>query len=483
MSIPARRLKQAVSGRQPTAIAFLVVSQPDRPEMVNRQSGDKLMNPFTALFRTCAKVQLSRVRLALERLESRDLPSNSSVLPDVGNDLVYQIATAEFAQDGALTRSDVINLFKTVAGKEQAVFDNGMVSFQRVSKPDMSSPLSAEYIADLQNIVHNSALWGLSPDVANLAHKVVGFNQANENYRGQELLSTSQLAAADPARDLSDLVQKWFYGADLPQVGDGIHYEKAAGTLFGPDGPKASDVAEGAAKDCYFLSNLGDAARQSPQTIENMIIDNGDGTYAVRFYKYDAATKSSTPDFVTVNSRLPVDSNGHFVYANYMFGGHETRIDDHNNVLWVALVEKAYAQLAEEGWSRASWSPTDDVNAYASIEIGNNRIAGQQITGSDAIWVGIDDSTTGKANATISTLYEDLEKGDLLTICTDDRQMTDSKLGENHVYFVAAISIGADPQDDMVTLINPYTTLGTRVVTISLEELAKNADAVAVVDC
>jgi hypothetical protein len=441
------------------------------------------MNLFTELFRPLASAHAGGVRLAVERLEGRDLPSNSPLLSGAGGDLVYQIANAEFAQDGALTRADMINLFMTVAGKDQAVFTNGNVTFLPVANPNWSAPLAAQDIADLQNIVQNSTQWGMTPDVANLAGKVVGYNQANESYRGNLLLSTGQLAAGDPARDLSRLVKKWFEGADLPQVGNGFHYQQASGTLFGPNGPQASDVAQGAAADCYFLSNLGEAARQSPQTIENMIIENGDGTYTVRFYEYDPATKSSTPDYVTVNSKLSVNSNGQFVYANYMFGGHQTSINDPNNVLWVALVEKAYAQLAEEGWSRANWSPTDDVNAYASIEVGDNRIAGQQITGSsDAKWVGLRDNTTAQASATINTLAADLQQGDLLTICTDDRAMTDPKLGKNHVYFVAAISIGTDSQDDMVTLINPYTTLGTRVVTISLEELAKNADAAAVVD-
>jgi hypothetical protein len=441
------------------------------------------MNLFTELFRSPGRVRTSHVRLTLERLEGRELPSNTSVVPSTGSDWVYQIADAEFAQDGALTRTDMINLFNTVAGRELANVTNGIVTFQPVANPNWSTPLAAQDIADLQYIVQNSTQWGMTPDVANLAGKVVGYNQANENYRGNVLLSTGQLAAGDPARDLSRLVKKWFEGADLPEVGDGIHYQKAAGTLFGPNGPQASDVAQGAAADCYFLSNLGEAAQQSPQTIENMIVENGDGTYTVRFYEYDPATKSSTPDYVTVNSKLPVNSNGEFVYANNMFGGHQTSINDPNNVLWVALVEKAYAQLAEEGWSRANWSPTDDVNAYASIDVGDNRIAGQQITGtSEAKWVGLRDSTTAQASATINTLAADLQQGDLLTICTDDRAMTDPKLGQNHVYFVAAISIGTDPQDDMVTLINPYTTRGTRVVTISLKELAENADAAAVVD-
>ncbi len=56
--------------------------------------------------------------------------------------------------------------------------------------------------------------------------------------------------------------------------------------------------------------------------------------------------------------------------------------------------------------------------------------------------------------------------------------MTDSQLNDNHVYFVTAI----DTQNDTITLTNPYTTKDKRTVTLTLAELAANADSVAVVN-
>ena len=36
--------------------------------------------------------------------------------------------------------------------------------------------------------------------------------------------------------------------------------------------------------DCYLISALGTLADSNPAAIQNMIINNGDGTYTVRFY-------------------------------------------------------------------------------------------------------------------------------------------------------------------------------------------------------
>jgi len=435
------------------------------------------MKPITSHLRRRTKVP-GRARLVLERLEGRELPSVSVLTADAPVDPIVGIARAEYHQDNnTLTRTDVINLFDTVAGTKEAIFTNAMVSFKAVHDPDLSTPLSAQSVSDLQSIFENSAEWGMSSDVANLAGKVVGYNLANEHYQGNDLLQSGQLAAGDPARALHDLVEKWFKGADLPAIGvGGATYQTAKGTLFGPNGPLASDVAQGAAGDCYFLSNLAETAQQAPQDIENMFIDNGDGTYTVRFFEYDSSTKTSTPDYVTVNSKLPADSACHFVYANHDFGGQSTDIDDPKNVLWVALAEKAYAQLAAEGWSRVGWSASD--NAYSSINLGDNRLAGQQITGSrSAIWVSILDHNSTQANTTITTLAADFQGGDVITICTDDKKMTVSGLDDNHVYYVTAI----DAANQTITLTNPYWDHGTKTLTLTLAELADNADGAAVV--
>ena len=48
---------------------------------------------------------------------------------------------------------------------------------------------------------------------------------------------------------------------------------------------------------------------------------------------------------MTVDSKLPTYGGGGFIYAN--MGG---LASNSNNVLWVALAEKAYAQMNETSW-------------------------------------------------------------------------------------------------------------------------------------
>ena len=57
---------------------------------------------------------------------------------------------------------------------------------------------------------------------------------------------------------------------------------QAKGSLF-PQTPSHNDEYQGELGDCYFISSLGMIADNNPQAIENMFINNGDGTYTVRF--------------------------------------------------------------------------------------------------------------------------------------------------------------------------------------------------------
>jgi Ca2+-binding RTX toxin-like protein len=95
--------------------------------------------------------------------------------------------------------------------------------------------------------------------------------------------------------------------------------------LFASDGPSMDDVFQGEIGDCYFVASLSAIAKARPEIIKKMVVDLGDGTYAVRFYR------NGTPTFVRVDADLWVQ-NGVPIYAGL---GHE-------GSTWVAIIEKAY---------------------------------------------------------------------------------------------------------------------------------------------
>jgi hypothetical protein len=275
---------------------------------------------------------------------------------EVPDSAVSALAQSDFARDGQLTQADVLGLFNEV---------------------EANGALTAAECTSLQELIDSAAV-AMPVDVRNLASKVINGNSANDTFQGESL---GDIWTGSAASQLNDLVGKWFYGTDLPTTdidpttGTNFPYAQASGSLFGPTGaPSYNDVAQGYAADCYFLAALGQLAVQSPQTIENMFVDNGDGTYTVRFYNNGVA------DYVTVNSELPVNSQGQFVYAGYDQYGQPAIVNSGTNVLWVALAEKAYAQLAEEGWSRADHGAY--ANAYDSIGYGWPTTVSSQLTGS-----------------------------------------------------------------------------------------------------
>jgi Ca2+-binding RTX toxin-like protein len=98
--------------------------------------------------------------------------------------------------------------------------------------------------------------------------------------------------------------------------------------LFGPNGPKYSDIDQGAVGSCYFLARLASMSKTNPQFIKDMIVDLGDGTYAVQMFDED-----NNRVFVRVDADLWVNSTGTPLYTNVTSEG----------AIWVALVEKAWA--------------------------------------------------------------------------------------------------------------------------------------------
>ena len=216
------------------------------------------------------------------------------------------------------------------------------MSDQSISRTEMMTIMRD---AEDYNVISNYELNDLRtvisrlpmPDyVRVLSNKIVNEDPANA--------SIGNLSAGSTGGQMEKLVGKWFLGTDYPLLADpnGISYQKVNGSLF-QNGISVSDIHQGGLGDCFLMASLGAAALKTPDAIRNMITDNGDGTFTVRFFGYKSPgdpVSTNKLDYVTVDRQLPTDSNGRLVYAN---AGSDR--SNSNNELWTNLIEKAYAQL------------------------------------------------------------------------------------------------------------------------------------------
>ena len=164
------------------------------------------------------------------------------------------------------------------------------------------------------------------------------------------------LALHDGEIELDDPPMRDAHASATKVGGDGVELpanacEEIDGELF-VGGPNLTDVNQRKLADCYLMTALAALAHTNPAAIGNMIGDNGDGTYTVRL-------AGSLGD-VTVDDDFAVGSNGLTLYAGT---GNAAAPE-----LWVAVVEKAYAQAN---------------GGYAAIEGGSAYRMIVELTGRD----------------------------------------------------------------------------------------------------
>ncbi len=318
--------------------------------------------------------------------------------------------------DNNLDRNDMITILRDAK-------DNGVVD-------------STE-ITDLRTIVDSASDLGMQDYVTVLSNKVINGDTANKS---------SNLQAGSSADQLDKLINKWFLGSERPETSH--TYQYAQGSLF-QNGISHDDIRQGYINNCFFLAGLGATLVQSPETIQNMFVDNGDGTFTVRFYNKGIA------DYVTVDRYLPTNNIGNFVYANagYYHG-------NASNELWVALAEKAYAQLNESGWINQ-----DNTNSYNGIgNAGYLSDAFKHITG--------EKSALGRY-LSFNKVVDAFNSGEVIGFGSKSAGI-ESNIVASHAY--ALIDYNADTQK--FTLLNPWSTdnnaLKSRTLELSWNEISSN---------
>jgi hypothetical protein len=328
-------------------------------------------------------------------------------------------ARALYYTDGSLSRTDMISILREA--KDHTGID------------------SAE-LTDLRKIVNPSTGFSTPEYVRNLANKVVNSDPANPRSGFGNLYSGSS------STQMENLIGKWFLGTDRPDAHANSTYRYVSGSLF-QNGASQTDVAQGAEADCYLLAGLASTAHRTPNAISNMFIDNGDGTFTVRYFNNGVA------DYVTVDRYLPTRSNGTAFYQGWG-GGVNTST---SNELWVALAEKAYAQINESGW--LGRNPSE--NSYSSIGWGDPGAAIRQITNRTPSWYGV------STNADKDALISKINSGQIVVLATKSET---TALIKSHAYVVT----GYNSTTGLFSLYNPW---GSDHANIGWGTLSSNSQA------
>jgi hypothetical protein len=216
---------------------------------------------------------------------------------------------------------------------------------------------------------------------------------------------TGPLAVADPATTSGGYVYESF----------------ATDPLFAPTGPSINDVSQGELGDCYLLSVLSSVAKSDAPLIRQLITPNTNGTYTVTF------TGKKT---VTVNADLATLPGGRPAYAQL----------GSDNSLWVALVEKAYADYV---------NPKAD--SYTTISGG---WMGDAFTA-----LGLRSTSTfsaASANALATLVQKDLKANDFVTMGTASYVGASSPLAAGHAYEIDSVTLNKQGAITSVTLRNPW---------------------------
>lgn len=279
-------------------------------------------------------------------------------------------------------------------------------------------------LSDLRYLVSSGSPFAMPGYVRGLASDVVNYSPANLRSQG---VAAGNLEAGSSASLLNTLIDEWFFGTDLPAVSSASYsYRASTGRLFNGT-PSLSDMRQGYVGDCYFVAALGSLAERNPDAVQNLFVDNGDGTYTVRFY-----TRGGTADYVTVDRRLPASSDGTLVYS-----GLGLPVQSEATTLWIALAEKAYAQ-----WNESGNSGRDGSNSYDAISGGWMGYVNQQVLG----YVSSDTQITTNSQTALITA---LTTQQAVTIGT---YPSATALVGGHAYVVSSYSATTQ----MFSLVNPW---------------------------
>jgi Calpain family cysteine protease len=201
----------------------------------------------------------------------------------------------------------------------------------------------------------NTTPFSISDPVRYLSNKLVTDSYAN--------ISTTSFEAS---------LGKWFLGTVAPTPtfnNKNFIYTRFEGSLFGTNtSARIGGIDQRSFGDCVLLAALGatftpqsnDAGNSTSKTINDMLINNGDNTYTVRFFTQDLKA-----EWVTVDNRLATTD------GKNLFG------TSNKDGLWAPIIEKACAQWREFNEGSSTRSGWDIIGNGDYLDDGIQRITGR----------------------------------------------------------------------------------------------------------
>lgn len=202
--------------------------------------------------------------------------------------------------------------------------------------------------------------------------------------------------------------------------------------IFGPTGPKHTDVAQGKLGTCYFLATIASIAQKHPHLIEQMFVNremwkNPKPVYTTRWLLNG---KDVT---VAVDGQVPANESTHEPF----FVG----VNDGSD-FWPLLLEKAWAKIFGSFWS---------------VKGGQSRDAFKAITQAPIELINLDESNLDKAMVWMK--FKDANVGvSNFPLTASIRHSNNYNLPFPHAYSILEVSEDYNGHGRAVHLNNPWGT-------------------------
>lgn len=282
---------------------------------------------------------------------------------------------------------------------------------------------------EAQGLVNEARKEGLAPEEKAFLRDALARNSDRFD-SGARLAIQTVLATPDPTpvtparRDLPD-------PAVLKKHEGQLGFTAVDGQLF-VDGARETDVLQGSIADCYMIASFSAIASARPEAIEEMIQDNGDGTFTVKFNEPSYGGPPRQVE-ITVDGQLPTATGSTTPkYAKDATAGE----------LWVPILEKAFAQ----------WK-----GSYDAIGAGGSpgMVMGA-ILGTRESYVGLYSGMDG--DALYDQLKAGVDSGKAMVAATHGEDQQALYTGTNiypwHAY--AVLGVSEEMGEKFVTLRNPW---------------------------